>query len=102
MTAEVLKYTREQVEALELAPGTEHKNLEGWVPVLLWTGWSMDIETARTAAAVAKDAAQTLGPKNQDEPRAASGGCFGASTAAKPVAALRKFATDCRRMLTSA
>jgi len=34
MTAEVLKYTREQVEALELAPGTEHKNLEGWVPVL--------------------------------------------------------------------
>jgi hypothetical protein len=34
MTAEVLKYTREQVEALELAPGTEHENLEGWVPTL--------------------------------------------------------------------
>ncbi len=34
MTAEVLKYTREQVEALELAPGTEHENLEGWVPEL--------------------------------------------------------------------
>ena len=32
MTAEVLKYTREQVEALELAPGTEHKKLEGWIP----------------------------------------------------------------------
>lgn len=34
MTAEVLKYTREQVESLELAPGTEHENLEGWVPEL--------------------------------------------------------------------
>jgi hypothetical protein len=34
MTAEVLKYTLEQVEALELAPGTEHHNLEGWVPAL--------------------------------------------------------------------
>jgi hypothetical protein len=34
MTAEVLKYTREQVETLELAPGTEHANLEGWVPAL--------------------------------------------------------------------
>ncbi|MGA3372761.1 MAG: hypothetical protein ABSC48_13475 [Terracidiphilus sp.] len=34
MTAEVLKYTREQVEALELAPGTEHENLEGWIPSL--------------------------------------------------------------------
>jgi len=34
MTAEVLKYTLEQVEALELAPGTEHQNLEGWVPEL--------------------------------------------------------------------
>ena len=32
MTAEVLKYTREQVEALELAPGTEHQKLEGWIP----------------------------------------------------------------------
>ena len=34
MTAEILKYTREQVEALELAPGTEHQQLEGWVPEL--------------------------------------------------------------------
>ena len=34
MTAEVLKYTRAQVEALELAPGTERENLEGWVPEL--------------------------------------------------------------------
>ncbi|MFZ0744346.1 MAG: hypothetical protein WAM85_08060 [Terracidiphilus sp.] len=34
MTAEVLKYSMEQVEALELAPGTEHQNLEGWVPDL--------------------------------------------------------------------
>ena|ERR1700676_3107838 len=32
MSAEVLKYTREQVEALELAPGTVHENLEGWIP----------------------------------------------------------------------
>lgn len=32
MTAEVQKYTREQVEALELAPGTEHQLLEGWIP----------------------------------------------------------------------
>jgi hypothetical protein len=34
MTAEVLKYTMEQVEALELAPGTEHEKLEGWIPEL--------------------------------------------------------------------
>ena len=34
MSAEVLKYTREQVEALEIAPGTVHENLEGWVPAL--------------------------------------------------------------------
>jgi hypothetical protein len=34
MTAEVQKYTLEQVEALELAPGAEHENLEGWVPAL--------------------------------------------------------------------
>jgi len=32
MSAEVLKYTREQVEALEIAPGTVHENLEGWIP----------------------------------------------------------------------
>jgi len=34
MTAEILKYTLEQVEALELAPGTDHQQLEGWVPEL--------------------------------------------------------------------
>jgi hypothetical protein len=34
MTAEVLKYTMEQVEALELAPGSEHEQLEGSVPTL--------------------------------------------------------------------
>jgi hypothetical protein len=34
VSAEVLKYTREQVEALELHPGTEHEALEGWVPTL--------------------------------------------------------------------
>jgi hypothetical protein len=34
MTAEVLKYTLEQVEALELAPGTKHEQLEGSVPSL--------------------------------------------------------------------
>ncbi len=34
MTAEVLKYTMEQVEALELAPGTKHEQLEGSVPSL--------------------------------------------------------------------
>ena len=35
MTAEVLKYTLAQVEALELAPGSEHERLEGWVPPLV-------------------------------------------------------------------
>jgi hypothetical protein len=34
MSAEVLKYTREQVEALEVAPGFAHENLEGWIPPL--------------------------------------------------------------------
>jgi hypothetical protein len=34
MTAEVLKYTREEVESLELAPGTERQELEGWIPEL--------------------------------------------------------------------
>ena len=34
MTAEVQKYTLEQVEALELAPGAVHEKLEGWVPEL--------------------------------------------------------------------
>ena len=28
------KYTLEQIESLELAPGTEHEKLEGWVPTL--------------------------------------------------------------------
>jgi hypothetical protein len=34
MTAEVQKYTREQIESLELAPGFEHEALEGWIPEL--------------------------------------------------------------------
>jgi hypothetical protein len=34
MTAEVQRYTRAQIEALELAPGTEHEELEGSVPSL--------------------------------------------------------------------
>jgi hypothetical protein len=34
MTAEVMKYTLDEVEALELVPGTEHEKLEGWVPAL--------------------------------------------------------------------
>ena len=34
MTAEVAKYTIEQIESLELAPGSEHEKLEGWVPEL--------------------------------------------------------------------
>jgi len=34
VTAEVAKYTMAQVEALELAPGAEHEQLEGWVPAL--------------------------------------------------------------------
>jgi hypothetical protein len=34
MTAEVQKYTLEQIESLELAPGFEHQNLEGWIPEL--------------------------------------------------------------------
>ena len=34
MTGEVAKYTIEQVEALELAPGTQHEKLEGWIPEL--------------------------------------------------------------------
>ena len=34
MTAEVLKYTMEQVEALEVAPGFEHEQLEGMIPAL--------------------------------------------------------------------
>jgi hypothetical protein len=38
MTAEVQKFTREQIEALELAPGTDHEALEGWVPTLASDG----------------------------------------------------------------
>lgn len=38
MTAEVAKYTIEQIESLELAPGTEHEKLEGWVPALASEG----------------------------------------------------------------
>ena len=34
MTAEVSKYTMEQIESLELAPGSVHEKLEGWVPDL--------------------------------------------------------------------
>jgi len=34
MTAEVHKYTLAEVEALEVAPGAIHHNLEGWVPEL--------------------------------------------------------------------
>ena len=34
MTGEVAKYTIEQVESLELAPGSEHEQLEGWIPEL--------------------------------------------------------------------
>jgi hypothetical protein len=34
MTAEVQRYTREQIESLELAPGAEHEGLEGSVPSL--------------------------------------------------------------------
>ena len=35
MTAEVLKYTMQQVEDLELAPAAQHEKLEGWVPDLV-------------------------------------------------------------------
>lgn len=34
MTGEVAKYTIEQIESLELAPGARHEKLEGWVPAL--------------------------------------------------------------------
>jgi hypothetical protein len=34
LKAEKLKYTLEQVEALELAPGADHQDLEGWIPAL--------------------------------------------------------------------
>ncbi|HKN19947.1 MAG TPA: hypothetical protein VJX73_00945 [Terracidiphilus sp.] len=38
MTAEVQKYTRQQIESLELAPGFEHEQLEGSVPTLASDG----------------------------------------------------------------
>ena len=34
MTAEVQRYSRDQIEALELAPGTHHEQLEGSIPEL--------------------------------------------------------------------
>ncbi|HUY95952.1 MAG TPA: hypothetical protein VMU71_11660 [Terracidiphilus sp.] len=34
MTAEVQRYSLEQIESLELAPGTEHQQLEGSIPSL--------------------------------------------------------------------
>jgi len=34
MTAEVQRYSLDQIEALELAPGFHHDNLEGWIPEL--------------------------------------------------------------------
>ena len=34
MSAEIMKYTLAQVEALELAPGAEREDLEGWIPEL--------------------------------------------------------------------
>jgi hypothetical protein len=34
MSVEVMKYTLEQVETLEVAPGFEHQNLEGWISEL--------------------------------------------------------------------
>lgn len=34
MPDEALKYTMEQVEALELAPGARNQDLQGWVPAL--------------------------------------------------------------------
>ncbi|MFY9923929.1 MAG: hypothetical protein WAN79_01550 [Opitutaceae bacterium] len=34
MSAEAQKYTLDQVEALELAPGAGHDKLEGWIPPL--------------------------------------------------------------------
>jgi len=38
MSAEVLKYTRQEIEALEVAPGFAHENLEGWIPELAGDG----------------------------------------------------------------
>jgi hypothetical protein len=38
MTAEVSRFTREQIEALELSPGFKHEKLEGWVPAIASEG----------------------------------------------------------------
>ena len=38
MTASVQKYSTEQVETMEVAPGTAHQNLEGWIPSLATEG----------------------------------------------------------------
>jgi hypothetical protein len=38
MTAAAQKYSLDQVEALELAPGAERRNLEGWIPSLAGDG----------------------------------------------------------------
>jgi len=32
MSAEVLKYTIDQIETMEVAPGNVHEKLEGWIP----------------------------------------------------------------------
>ena len=38
MTASVQKYSTEQVETMEVAPGTARHNLEGWIPSLATEG----------------------------------------------------------------
>jgi transcriptional antiterminator Rof (Rho-off) len=40
MTAD--KFTRDEIEALELAPAAEHENLEGWAPTLATDSDVMD------------------------------------------------------------
>jgi hypothetical protein len=42
VTAEAARFTREQVETLELAPGAERQKLEGWVPDI-----ASDVELAK-------------------------------------------------------
>jgi hypothetical protein len=34
MSAEVLKYSMDQIESMEVAPGNVHEKLEGWIPEL--------------------------------------------------------------------
>jgi hypothetical protein len=48
MSAE--KYTREQVEAMEVAPGFEHDNLEGWIPEVAGEAELRDALTITTRA----------------------------------------------------